>query len=142
VAYAKVYAKSDKDWKDENVPWIAGTVKFKAAGWDISDKNRFEYDRVEHTEGDWNYRNFITITPPIKLTRYEIQPYIADEVFYSFDKDIVTANEFRSGVNFKITKNVSGGIYYLVRHSHTNKPDENFWKTDKHVIATAVTISF
>ena len=47
------------------------------------------------------------------MKKFEIQPYVADEVFYDLDKDILNRNRLYGGFGFKIADNLKGEIFYL-----------------------------
>jgi len=55
------------------------------------------------------YRNKLTVKLP-KVTKFEIQPYIAEEHFYDFGVDELNKNRVYAGVDFKIVENLKVGI--------------------------------
>ena len=137
-AYCQYFGKSGETWNQTNIPWIAGTIKWDMFGMDMSNKARFDYNRREGSEDGWLYKNDFTVTFPLKLTSYEIQPYLYDEVIYDFDTSRVSYNEFRSGVNSKLSEMVGLGVYYLLGHSKTVAGD---WER-AHMAAVQVNLSF
>lgn len=51
------------------------------------DDGDFQYWNRENADSFWRYRNKITIKFPLKSTKFEIQPYLADEIFVDFDQE-------------------------------------------------------
>ncbi len=70
-------------WIEENRLELQPTVKWGYAGFDFSDRNRFEY-RVVGGDEKWRYRNLLKIAKPLKIG---FSPYISNEIFYDFKKD-------------------------------------------------------
>jgi len=54
---------------------------------------------------------------PLELTRFKIQPYLADEVFLNFGEGVYNRNRLYSGVSFKLSSNIKGGVFYLWQSS-------------------------
>lgn len=138
INYRQIFEKdSSNKWEYENRPHLNITVKKKIDGWSLSNRSRFEYRNKEEGNDGWRYRNKSTIKLPIKFTRFDIQPYIADEVFIDFDKEDLTRNRLYGGFSFKITKNLKGEIFYLWQTSKKSGK----W-LDRNVLGTKIKFSF
>lgn len=120
VNYRQIFNIKKNRWKYENRPHISGTFKYTISDITISDRSRFEYRNMEDVKDDWRYRNKLTLTLP-KYTSLEIQPYIADEIFYSFDKQRMVKNRAYAGLTFKIIKELKGEIFYLYETDKSGK---------------------
>jgi len=57
---------------------------------------------------------------PFKLTRFNLQPYIADEVFTNLGESDINQNRLSAGFSFKLAKNLKAGIYYMLKSNKTN----------------------
>lgn len=135
--YRQVSEKKDEEWKQENRPH--GNITFKGTwqGIKISDRNRFELCCPEEKDDKWRYRNKISFVFPWKWTKFNIQPYSADEVFVDFHGDKLTRNRLYSGINAELLKYLKTDIFYLWE---LNKKDKNW--TYNNVIGVKANISF
>ncbi len=58
-------------WVEENRLELQPTVKWDYAGFNFSDRNRFEY-RVIEKDKKWRYRNLLKISKPLELNGFEL----------------------------------------------------------------------
>lgn len=133
------YIREEKNgrWRYENRPHIDATVKWKFFDVSLSNRGRFEYRDREKAENFWRYTNKFTVKAPGKFTLLEIQPYVADEIFYDFDGETLNRNRLYGGMSFLVFKNVNGEVYYL--WESTEKSEK--WN-DIHVLGTKLKIAF
>lgn len=136
VNYRQVYEKKSGDFKEENRPYINGTLKFDLSGFKLEDRNRFEYRHFDYQEDSWRYRNKFTLRSPWKFTKLEIQPYLADEIFVDLNERIFNRNRFYSGFGLSLTKNLKAEIYYLLQSTKGSS-----W-TDANVLGTKLKLVF
>ena len=135
--YRYVLEESGSDWDYESRPHLNFTLKTKIEEFKISNRSRFEYRDKEKSSSSWRYRNKLTIKFPIKLTKLNIKPYIADEIFVDFDAEDLNRNRLYAGLGFNIYKNLNGDIYYLWQASKSSGK----WK-DTNVIGTKLKLAF
>jgi len=135
--YRHIFEKSKGKWFIENRPHLNVAVKWKAGSWSFSNRGRFEYRSRQDREDFWRYRNKFTVKWPFKLTVFEIQPYIADEIFYDFDEAEMNRNRLYTGSTLKLLKNLKADIFYLWQNSEKN----NDWK-DLNVFGTKLKFYF
>jgi hypothetical protein len=100
----------------ENRPQIEATFKWKAAGFSFTNRNRFQYRNFDYKHDCWQYRNKIKVELPWKFTRFEIQPFVADEGYFNFEHKSFAKNRFYSGIKCALAKNVEAEFYYLLEH--------------------------
>jgi hypothetical protein len=136
VGYRQIFAEGSRNFKYENMPLAYATVKGDWKGWTISDRNRMEYRDKEDDNDGWRYRNKVTIATPWKFTKYEIRPYVAEEIFFDCDEYDITKNRVFGGLMFNIVEHVSGEFYYLWEAS-----DKGKW-FDDHIIGNKIKFSF
>ena len=137
INYRHIFEEKNGEWPRERRPHLNITLKGKMDDWAWSCRARFEYRDKDNSNDGWRYRNKLTLKAPLKITRFEIQPYIADEIFVDFDKDDLTRNRFYSGFSMKLFKNLKGEIFYLWQRS---KKDDKW--VDAHVLGTKLKFSF
>lgn len=137
--YRQVFEEKSNDWKYENRPHLNATVQFNLGEFKFSDRSRFSYRNREDSDNFWQYRNKLTIKFPFKLTRLAIQPYLADEIFVSFDDEELNRNRLYSGFSLSLLKSLKGEIFYLWQRS---KSSSNGKWTDCHVLGTKLKLSF
>jgi hypothetical protein len=137
--YRQVYFRDVGDkWHQEERPFVNISLKGEFYGFKYTDRNRFEYRMIDNVEDHVQYRNKLSVLAPIKWTRYELQPLVEEEVFYSFLRNRWVSSELTSGLRFKLMKNMSVDVYYLVKNSWV-KADK--WK-EYNVVGTTVRCSF
>ncbi|MFC1658568.1 DUF2490 domain-containing protein [Candidatus Omnitrophota bacterium] len=135
--YRQIFEKKSGEWKEENQPHINATLKWKFADFSFSNRTRFAYRNKEDADNFWVYRNKFTIKSPWKLTKFAIQPFIADEVFYDFDAKTLNRNRLYAGFSLKLLDNLKGELFYLWQSSEASHK----W-SDTNVLGTKFSISF
>lgn len=122
--YRQIYEKKGDAWRQENRPHINATFKWGWSDFKFEDRSRLEYRIREGKDDIFRYRNKLTLKLP-KVSRFKIQPYLAEEPFYDFDAQEVNKNRVYMGVSFKAVKNLKAGLFYMFEankknHSWTN----------------------
>lgn len=133
--YEHVDNKKNGDWQVEERPFLDVTGKWKLYKLSFSDRNRLEY-RIKENDEFFRYRNKLTVKLP-KLTRLEIQPSVAEELFYDFGEDKLNKNRIYTGLEFPIVKTIGAGIYYIFE----NRKKDNDWTT-VNVLRTVLKYKF
>lgn len=119
--FKKEYEKDSSDkFRHENRPNFNIMLKGRIFDFDVGNRTRLEYRDFELKEDVWRLRNLTTVNLPFKLTRFNLQPYIADEVFTNLGESDINQNRLSAGFSFKLTKNIKAGIYYLLKSSKTD----------------------
>jgi hypothetical protein len=136
--YRQVLSKSQDKFLIENEPYITATLFWGLAGFKFDDRSRLEYNHFDYKDDTWRYRNKFTVKLPWKFTKFEIQPYLSDEIFILFDdSQRLNMNRFSAGLGMTITKHLKGEIYYMLQDT------KNFGKwTDINVLGTKLKLSF
>ncbi|MFH1621965.1 MAG: DUF2490 domain-containing protein [Candidatus Omnitrophota bacterium] len=137
VNYRHVFEEKSSDWKQENRPHVNATVKWKMGDVPLSNRARFEYRNRQDAENYWRYSNKFSVKFPLKFTRLNIQPYIADEIFYDFNEETLNRNRVYAGFSFTLLKNLKAEIYYLLESNEKSKD----WN-DTHALGTKLKFSF
>lgn len=121
INYRQVYERRGGDFKAENRPHFNATGKWDILGFRLEDRNRIEYRHFDYEREDfWRYRNKISLKFPWKLTKFEIQPYLADEVFINTIGTAFAENRGYAGLGFSVIKNfVNGEIYYMRKSNNS-----------------------
>lgn len=102
-------------FRHENRPHLNVTLKHRLFDYDFSNRSRLEWRDYENKEEVWRYRNKTTVKFPIKLTKYNLQPYVTEEFFMNLPEDNINQNRLSSGFSFTLAKNVKGSIYYMFK---------------------------
>jgi hypothetical protein len=134
--YRHVNEKYDEIHQVEYRPHLNITFKWKALSFiNTSDRNRIEI-RIKEEETSLRYRNQLTIKMS-KFTRYEFQPYIADEFFYDFESKEINKNRLYAGTDFKTIKNIKIGLCYILESAKR----EDSWRGD-NVFQSSIKFGF
>lgn len=139
INYRYIKEEKSNDWKTEYRPHINGTVKWKLKDFSFSNRGRLEFREREDSDEAWQYRNKVSVKSPLSLTKYKIQPYIADEVFFDSDSKELNRNRLYSGFSFQIFKDLKAELYYLWQRSKSSSSGK--W-TDYNILGTKLKISF
>jgi len=138
AGYRHVLSKSKGKFLVENEPYVTATLLWDIAGFKFDDRSRLEYNHFDYKDDTWRYRNKFTVKLPWKFTKFEIQPYLADEIYVLFDdSQRLNQNRFSAGLGMTITKNLKGEIYYLLQSSKGSK----LW-TATNVLGTKLKLFF
>ena len=131
-----IFEEKSNGWQYTNTPHANAALKFDLYDLNLSTRSRFEFRDKENADAQWRYRNKFTLKLP-KFTEFEVQPYIADEIFYNFEIDELNRNRLYGGVSAKLFGNLKGEIYYLWQSSES----DDDW-TDYHILGTKLKVSF
>lgn len=137
VSFRHLETKGSSGWKREERPNLISIVKFKPAGWDFSNRFKFEYRIREDADDFWRYRNNLTVRLPWKFTRLEIRPYLSDEFFVDFDSKEINENRLQPGFSLKLAKYLSADIYFMWRRRESG----GVWLS-QNIVGTRIKLSF
>ena len=134
--YRQAFQKKNKKWDPEYNPHINGTIKVKLYDFVFKDRNRFEYKIKESSDNSWRYRNKLSADLPFKWTKLNIQPFVADEIFYSFDESRLNRNRVYAGLKMFFLENLKGEIYYMCQSTKGSE-----WK-ECNILGTSLKLVF
>ncbi len=117
MKYRQIYEKKNGKWKEENRPHFNAAVKWACQGFKFKDRSRIECRVREDKDDTFRYRNKLSLDFPVKWTRFDIQPYIADEIFIDFDGEKFNRNRLYAGFKAKLFKHLKTDIFYLWQSS-------------------------
>lgn len=141
AGYRQIYQRSNvhTSWQAESAPYLFVTFSGDLFGFKFDDRNRLEYQYYSYQNDTGRYRNKLTIKAPWKITRLEIQPFVADEVFIMLgNAQGFNQNRLSGGFSFAPLKNLKAEIYYMLLSS---KNSAGIWK-DYNCLGTKIKISF
>ena len=115
VGYKRVFAKADDGWEIEDRPILNLALKTKVRGFGVVDRSRFEYRMPQNEQESWRYRHKLTVMSPVTFTPLKIQPYTADEVFYSFDGQGFNQHRVYGGLFLPLHEKVRLELFYIWR---------------------------
>ena len=136
--YRHIYELKKGKFKLENEPYLVATLLGDLKGFKLEDRNRLEYRHFDYQDDSWRYRNKVTVKLPWKFTKLEIQPYLSDEIFISFDGATeLSQNRFSPGLAMNLTKNLKAEIYYMLQSGKSSGK----W-VDTNVLGTKLKLVF
>ena len=135
--YWQSYRKKSGQWKEERRPHINLMFSWKLGKFKFEDRNRFENRHQQDKDSYWRYRNRLTLKPSLKLTTYNIQPYIADEFFIDLKEKELNRDRIYTGLKFQLLKNFGVDFYYMLE---MNKSLDNWSNT--HVLGSKIKVKF
>ncbi len=125
-------------WYWEERPRIYATFQPKIKGFLFENRNLMEFRFKESLENTVRYRNLSVLTAPWKWTRFEIQPYTSNELFFESNRNGLVEDRFYNGFKVKLTKNITGSVYYLRQFSKNNFAS---WK-NANILGNTLRFSF
>jgi len=142
LAYRYIQTKDSKGkWDNNDTQYIEiiAIPKIKSAGFNLSDANKIEYRFIENARDRWVYRNQAMAAYPTKMGKFEFTPYVSEEFYYDFEIDKVYQNWATAGVNKKISKNLTVGLY--CRNEAVRTGTSSKWVT-AFILGSNITIDF
>jgi hypothetical protein len=116
--FKKEYEKdSAGEFVHENRPHLNIMLNGKAFGFDVANRSRLEYRDKEHKKSVWRFRELFKIKLPYKFTKFNLQPYIAEEIFFNLGEDNVNQNRLSAGFSGKLSKDIKISLYYIWKNS-------------------------
>jgi len=114
--YRHIYNLNNGKFKLENQPYLIASVSWQNHGFTLDSRNRMEYRHVKSSDDSWRYRNKITLKPPWKFTKIQIQPYLADEIFIAFgnSQEEFNQNRFAAGFSLRLMERLKAELYYML----------------------------
>ncbi len=109
--YRHVNEVRNNNWQIEYRPHLNAKFRMKITELSLSNAHRIEF-RIRESGTSFRYINKSIIKFP-KFTKFNIQPYIAEEFFYDINAKILNKNRIYSGIDFNIIGNISAGIVYV-----------------------------
>lgn len=136
--YRQIYELKNKNFKEENAPFLVTTLFWDLKGFKFDDRNRVEYRHFDYQADAWRYRNKLSLKFPWKFTKFGIQPYLSDEVLFGFGSaNQINQNRFSPGFSMSLFKNIKAEIYYMLQSTRSG----GLWK-DANVLGTKLKITF
>mgnify|MGYP003395037492 CR=1 FL=1 len=137
AGYRYILSRSRDKFLVENEPYITATLLWDIAGFKFDDRNRLEYQHFDYKDDTWRYRNKFTVKLPWKFTKFEIQPYLGDEIFILFDDgQRLNQNRACAGLGMAFNKNLKAEIYYMLQSS------KGVMWTEANVLGTKLKLVF
>lgn len=105
---------------------LEATFKFPAGHFTIVDRNRVEF-HIHHPAPNFTqYRNRMQLEHPLKIGEFEIDAFVADEVFYDSIANAWIRNRAYAGAIKKFNKHFTLELYYVRQNdSHSHPGDIN-----------------
>lgn len=125
-------------WYWTSEPRLFATLEKSYKGFTLEDRNMICLRLSQDTQNRFEYRNLVTLTLPWKWTRFEFQPYTANEIFISTYRKGMYEDRFYSGVKVHWWGPIFGTIFYL---RNANKNSLGKWKS-LNILGTSFKLCF
>jgi len=114
--------RDEGKWLPNSIPM--GDITFYGClqGFEINDRNRFQFPLKEQFSIRWVYRNRLTLFFP-QRNRSMLRPMMSNEIFFKDGKEFVE-NRYETGWLLTLGSSAKGGVTYIVR---TQKRLDNKW---------------
>jgi len=128
---------------EDYCPYMTGTLAWEIEGFKFDNRGKMEFNNFDHKADFWRYRNKLTVNAPWKFTRFEIQPYLSDEVFIVFGgvPGDINQNRLQSGLGMNLVKNTKLDIYYMWQAVKLSVKNPNKW-LNANVLGFKLKIAF
>lgn len=119
------YPLQSNHWKPEYSPLADVFIRTYLSDWELHDRNRVQYVIFQPLpRSRWLYRNRFRIVPPWNFTKYKINPFIDNEVFF-FEQRGFNQDRLCCGLLMQFTNSCGGQIYYMARFEKRENP--TYW---------------
>ena len=112
--------KTNGDTTIENRVFLNVTPFWSRGRVHVEDRNRVEFRHINGVD-DWRYRSKPKLGIKVGEGWYEVEPYVADEVFYGARAGAWTRNRVYLGVERTLTKQVGTELYYMVESNRQGR---------------------
>jgi hypothetical protein len=120
---------------NENRLFLNATPSWSWGCIQVQDRNRVEFRHLNRVD-DWRYRNKPTLSIELGAGWYEVEPYVADEVFYGARAGEWNRNRFFLGAEKPLTRRVSAELSYVIESNKKGRDWEEF-----HVVGIALNLT-
>lgn len=135
--FRQVESKHDGKWTTSRAPHADCTLRWKSEAWQVKLRNRIEYwyvpDRVDYVRG----RQQIKLSSERAIPHTALKPYLAEEVFYTFDNRGLNANRIYAGATVSAGAHWQVDAYYCLLSQERGSSWSNF-----HVLGSNIKLSF
>jgi hypothetical protein len=116
--FKKEYERdSAGQFRHENRPNLNLTARGTLYTIPFSNRSRIEWRDFETKKEVWRFRNKTTVKLPFKVTKFNLQPYIAEEWFINLGDNNVNQNRLSCGFSFNLAKNINASVFYMYKTS-------------------------
>ena len=108
--YARVETKRQTGWEVEQRPYGDVTLKWKAVGLSLSDRNRVEL-RIRDEKGSLRYRNRLRAVRNLGSSGLRVR--VDNEVFVVVEGPEMSKNRVTVGMDVRTTATTRAGVFYI-----------------------------
>lgn len=141
IGYRVEFVKPANNWNFRQKFLLGDTstlVKSDVYGL-LNARSMFDYTISPGNVGVFRFRERFRYNTPWHLTRFKINPFIYDEIFFGIDPGQgFNQNRIGGGVDVPLAKNVVGSVYYFLQTQKTTVGD---W-TNTNILGIQARISF
>lgn len=126
--YRLIFQNKGNGFSEQNMFLEGFNLKYPAQKWGkMNLRSRLEIGlNQDPVPTSWLWNEFPKYNTPWKWTKYEINPFIADEMFFDVTHDMnLVKNRIYGGVDWKLTSKIKGGTYFY-RESKQGKWSNSF----------------
>ncbi|MDP6339259.1 MAG: DUF2490 domain-containing protein [Candidatus Marinimicrobia bacterium] len=118
INFREVFEQKDGVWISEQRPHGTISTKFKLGAFNLSARSRIEYRIKQDKDPVYRNRDMITIKSQREFTSLKLVPYIADEIFYDFEKKEINRNRAYIGFSVKSIQSFNPTIYLMQQSNY------------------------
>lgn len=100
-------------WYMEGRPHLSVYFKVKWKIVSLTDMNRYEFRFFQTKDSLIDYRNKLSLTFLLKAGKISLKPYIAEEIFFNFNKGNLSRNRIYAGIKTGLTKILVLDVFYI-----------------------------
>ncbi|MBC8344829.1 MAG: DUF2490 domain-containing protein [Candidatus Marinimicrobia bacterium] len=113
INFREVFENKDGIWVSEHRPHGTISTKIKIGALNVSARSRIEYRLKQDKDPAFRNRDMVSIGFGKGITPLKLIPYIADEVFYDFEKKELNRNRAYVGFSIKSIPTFSPTVYLM-----------------------------
>jgi hypothetical protein len=121
---------------NENRIFMSATPFWSWGAWSFEDRHRLVFSHINGRD-DWRYRNKPKLSIELDRGWYQVEPYVADEIFYGARAGEWNRNRLFVGLEKQVTKTLGAEVYYLIQSDRRGRDWDEF-----HVLGVATNVAF
>jgi len=117
LTYRHIHMKVAGEWHQEKRPIIGATISWSRSIYRVDNSQKVERHLRDWTDNGWSYRNKLSLTLGSNWTRFNLEPYLADEIFVDLEEGDIYLNRVFAGTKLHLIKQFYADLFFLWQSS-------------------------
>lgn len=132
-----LWIKNENSWVQEYRPMVFGNLSAEVGYLDFELANRIDYRMYKYLNDHFRYRHMLSVEIPPFYTVTWFKLYMAEEVYFRFDKERFNMARFQTGTKLKYRNFFEMKLFYVY-----NKSKKSFHWTTTDILGLNLNLEF